>query len=251
MHLRWQLAADDALLDDLQPEGPARLRWWVPERHAVVLGFAQRTEAARLLDGERLAAAGVEVLERRAGGGLVYLAPGAMACLAVALPRGHARWCEDLTESYRWLGEALREGVAALGLRDARVVSVAEAREDAVRLRSNPDPAWALVRAGCFAGLSPYEVVDVRGRKVVGLAQVRRRAGALFQVGVLLEDQAPLADAFSTDGRTRETVRTAFAARTAGLRGHALAEPGMDAATFAAALASRVETALSGAAGPD
>ncbi len=33
-----------------------------------------------------------------------------------------------------------------------------------------------------------------RGAKVVGLAQVRRQHAALFQVGILLRDQSPLAD---------------------------------------------------------
>jgi lipoate-protein ligase A len=33
----------------------------------------------------------------------------------------------------------------------------------------------------CYAGLSPYEVVDPEGSKLVGLCQRRRRGAALFQ----------------------------------------------------------------------
>jgi lipoate-protein ligase A len=38
----------------------------------------------------------------------------------------------------------------------------------------------------CFAGLSPWEVV-AGGRKIAGLAQVRRRQGVLLVGGVLLD----------------------------------------------------------------
>ena len=47
------------------------------------------------------------------------------------------------------------------------------------------DDAARLARLACFGGLSPYEVT-VEGRKCVGLAQVRRRHGALFQAAALL-----------------------------------------------------------------
>ena len=38
----------------------------------------------------------------------------------------------------------------------------------------------------CFGGLSPWEVVDAQGRKLVGLAQRRRQTGALLVAGTLL-----------------------------------------------------------------
>jgi lipoate-protein ligase A len=40
----------------------------------------------------------------------------------------------------------------------------------------------------CFGGCSPYEVV-VEQRKVVGLAQIRRRNGMLLQAGIYLRWQ--------------------------------------------------------------
>ena len=55
-------------------------------------------------------------------------------------------------------------------------------------------------------------------RKLVGLAQVRRRRAALFMLGVLLEDQSRLADyLLVSDEPSREAVRTALRERTVGL----------------------------------
>jgi lipoate-protein ligase A len=51
--------------------------------------------------------------------------------------------------------------------------------------RGADGPSWA-----CFASLSPWEVVDARGRKVVGLAQRRTRDRVLLVGGTLL---APVA----------------------------------------------------------
>jgi hypothetical protein len=54
--------------------------------------------------------------------------------------------------------------------------------------------------------------------KLVGLAQVRRRDAALFQFGVLLRDQSPLADFLCVESEAeRESLRGALARRTIGL----------------------------------
>jgi lipoate-protein ligase A len=102
------LAADEALLD--QPPGE---RWYVATQPAVVLGLALHRRAGSVLDLERCARAGVQVLERQAGGGAVLLDMGVL-CYAVSLPT--ALLPDDLTESYRWLGEHFTERLRALGV---------------------------------------------------------------------------------------------------------------------------------------
>ena len=70
----------------------------------------------------------------------------------------------------------------------------------------------------CYGALSPHEVV-VGSAKMVGLAQIRRRHAALFQFGVLLEDQSRLADfLIAPDARTREVLRNELRRRSIGLR---------------------------------
>jgi lipoate---protein ligase len=38
----------------------------------------------------------------------------------------------------------------------------------------------------CFGSLSPWEVIDAQGRKLVGLAQRRRQSGVLLVAGTLI-----------------------------------------------------------------
>jgi lipoate-protein ligase A len=165
---------------------------------AVVLGLALHHRREQVVDLERCAQTGVEVLERSAGGGAVLLDDG-MLCCAICLPHADA----DLTESYRWLGDHF---AARLGLRR---VEVEEARADVARLRGSA------VLNTCYGALSPHEVVNASNAKVVGFAQVRRKHAALFQVGVLLRDQSGLADVLKTDAR--ELLRQELKKRSAGL----------------------------------
>ncbi len=211
-----QLALDDALLDGLADDGDARVRWWVADAPALVVGFAQRARRDQIVDAGGCVAAGVSVVERRAGGGLVLLDENVL-CLTVALPRGHPLWVDDVTAAYRWLGDALAIGIRAAGAEEARRVEVAEARASAADLAARADPAARLALETCFAALSPHEVMLGRA-KVAGLAQVRRQHGAIFAAGVLLRPQTRMADVVrSPDERTRFTLRGELARRTVGL----------------------------------
>jgi len=71
----------------------------------------------------------------------------------------------------------------------------------------------------CFGGLSPFEVVGPDDRKVVGLSQVRRRTGALFQCGVPLSfDAALLAELLEPDAAERDALTRALDGAATGLR---------------------------------
>jgi lipoate-protein ligase A len=176
-------------------------RWWLPTSPAVVVGLGIWHRVADVLDLDRCRAAGVEVLQRRAGGGAVWLDEHTL-CGAIRLPIEQVS--ADVTESYRWLGDLL---ALALG---GRRVEVDEARADQTTLRAQA----STLLATCYGALSPHEVVDSEGRKIVGLAQVRRRHAALFQMGVLLRDQSPLADFMHGP---REELRAELRRRSAGI----------------------------------
>ncbi len=115
---------------------------------------------------------GIPVIRRGSGGGAVLCDPGLLE-VDVALPAGHALLDDDVTESYRFLGQAWVDALAAIDI-EGRLVTVDEAR-------ALSDDRRAAARVACYAGLSPYEVVDSGGRKLVGLCQRRRRGAALFQ----------------------------------------------------------------------
>lgn len=216
------LAADEALLDAPPPPGDATVRWYRASAPALVLGFAQRLQAAALVDCARCEARGVTVIGRRAGGGAVLL-DAHMLCVTLAIGLPHRLVGDDVTESYRWLGDTVVAALDDLGIGGVRRVETAEARAKAA-LRSRQDAVGGLLRATCFGSVSPHEVVCA-ARKVVGFAQVRRRRVALMQVGVLMRSQGDLADLLRiADPGIRQAYRAEVHRRTVGIEelvGHA------------------------------
>jgi lipoate-protein ligase A len=177
-----------------------------------VVGVGLHHRLETIVDTTRCERDGVQVLERSAGGGALLLDPRTMLCGAVALPI--AAVDPDVTESYRWLSDLL---LAALAIPEARRVEIDEARHNMTALRQSTDPVSQALLTTCYGALSPYEIV-VDSKKLVGLAQVRRRDAALFQFGVLLRDQSPLADYLTvSDALTRERLRRTLEQRTVGL----------------------------------
>jgi lipoate-protein ligase A len=233
---REEALLGEALLEDGRP-GPVLTRWWVPASPAVVVGLGLWHRVADVVDLERCRLAGVPVLARRAGGGALLLDEH-MLCGAVCVPLPNAHVSHDLTESYRWLGDCVVELLRAAGVVDARRVEVSEARSDVAALRGRGDATADALLASCFGALSPHEVV-VRtsgggSAKIVGLAQVRRRHAALFQIGILLRDQARLADYLKLpDDAARTAVEQELARRTIGVE----AFTGQSASAVAAAIA--------------
>lgn len=167
------LACVEQVWNERQLAEPVRApawRLWAYERPAVVLGCSQRRLLAQAREDEGLA-----VLLRGSGGGAVLVGPW-MLGLSVALPADHPLVAPGLLASYRWLGELL-----AAVLQDAGVAARALPPDEA-----RGAPAAGVLDWACFAGLSPWEPVAADGRKIAGLAQVRRRHGVLLVGGVLL-----------------------------------------------------------------
>lgn len=149
------------------PPAPLRPTVWIHrvDRPALVLGSTQR---APLLDTESAERAGIEICQRRSGGGLVYVDPATSLWIDVIVPRGHPLWSDDVGLAFDWVGQTWAAALAATGL-------PGPSRVHSGRLMH---PDWG--RVVCFAGLGPGEVV-VGGRKVVGLSQRRTREMARFQ----------------------------------------------------------------------
>lgn len=209
------------LLTGLAADPTPALSWSTVTGPALVLG---RLAVDPEIDDEAVRAEGVEVVRRSSGGGPVLWDAGLLA-LDVALPRGHRLAGDDVVDAYRWLGEAIAEGLRALGVPDVEVVGIERARED----RARPGPA----ADACFGGLSPFEVTAT-GRKVVGLSQTRRAAGALFQAGILMSlDPGLLARLLRRD----EEFAEGLAAAAAGL---AELRPGLSAAAVVGAVDAAV-----------
>jgi lipoate-protein ligase A len=141
-----------------------------PVDSAVVLGSTQSEQA---VDRAAVTAAGTAVVRRRSGGSAVLVEPGSLLWVDLFLPAGDPLWDADVGRACWWVGEAWERALAACGLTGLEVW----------RGPMLARPWSALV---CFAGLGAGEVTIRGGRKVVGIAQRRGRAGALFQCACLL-----------------------------------------------------------------
>lgn len=161
-----------------QPVAAPQWRVWTYEQPALVLGCSQRAQYERMASTSSL-----EALLRDSGGGAVLTGPW-LVSVSVVLPPGHAWLGQGLLESYRHLGQlhtdALAElGVAATALPPPQIPGT----KAALAALGLPALDWA-----CFGSLSPWEVVDAEGRKLVGLAQRRRQTGVLLVAGTLVAE---------------------------------------------------------------
>jgi lipoate-protein ligase A len=157
-------------LHGLEVPSPAVRAVWFMEssRPALVLGSTQPVSS---VDEAACAAAGIDVVRRRSGGGAVLVVPGAVLWVDVIVPAGDGLWDDDVSRAVHWLGDVWVRALAAAGVPDATV------HEGAM-----VTTGWS--RWVCFAGLGPGEVTHA-GRKVVGISQRRTRAAARFQCAVL------------------------------------------------------------------
>jgi lipoate-protein ligase A len=155
----------------------ARARVWHHRSPAVVLGCAQRSLRPAI---ERRAEGVVALVDRLAGGGAVLAGP-SMLSVSIVLPSGHPLLRGGLIDCYRWLGRLHVDALAECGV-PGRALPSHELRRAEAALETSA-VSWA-----CFGALSPWEVVAPDGRKLVGLAQRRQRAGVLLVAGTLLAD---------------------------------------------------------------
>ena len=147
-------------------------RLWTYAKPAIVLGLAQR--------GMQLPVrpeADLPVMVRCSGGGAVLVGPW-MLSISVALPVEHPLVSDGVVASYAWLGRGIAQALESLGV-GAQVLSPEQLR---ARRADPPVPTldWA-----CFGDVSPWEVL-AHERKLVGLAQIRRRNGVLLTAGILV-----------------------------------------------------------------
>jgi lipoate---protein ligase len=196
------------------PDQPVRAAWvHRVDRPALVLGSTQADDVA---DRAACAAAGVEVVRRRSGGGAVLLVPGEVLWVDLVIPAGDPLWDDDVGRAARWVGR-LWEGA----LRDA-------GHPGPLTAHTGPMVTTTWSRLVCFAGLAPGEVV-AGDAKVVGVSQRRTRAAARFQcVALATWDPTAIAGLLAVPDRATLAADLAGVATGAGvdldaLLGHLLA----------------------------
>lgn len=168
-------------------------RVWIYGAPAIVLGCAQHSLHEFMA--EQLSPqgkSGLPVLVRESGGGAVLTGPWLMG-VSLVLPSGHPWLGAGLLQSYQQLGQLHAAALAELGVATSALPpQQIPFMQAALASRGLPALDWA-----CFGSLSPWEVVDPQGRKLVGLAQRRQQTGVLLVAGSLLRtpDWSLLCDA--------------------------------------------------------
>lgn len=160
-----------ALLDELADEPVPTLRWYRSTTPAIVLGRGQGDLAAEIAE------RGLTVVTRYSGGGAVLLDRDLLS-LDVLVPSGHP-WLDGGPGAiFGPVGRSWAAALRTLGVADVDVHGGTSAA------RRHGDARQRLLAAVCYATLGRGEVT-AGGRKIVGLAQRRRRPGALVQCGLL------------------------------------------------------------------
>ncbi|MGE5335465.1 MAG: biotin/lipoate A/B protein ligase family protein, partial [Nitrososphaerota archaeon] len=148
---------------------------------------------------------------RRTSGGTAVFVNADLLSLDVALPTAHPLATTDVVAAYRWMGELWQQTLEALGASKARALPVEEARKQPALAHDDP------LRLACYGTLSPWEVV-VGKRKLVGLCQVRRRPGTLYQIGVYRHFvPRALGELLDLGNNQRKTLATRLHNATVGL----------------------------------
>ena len=156
----WNMAVDEAVLETSGTgESLPTLRLYAWNPACLSLGHAQ---SFRDVDMTRLKANGWEVVRRTTGGRAILHVD--ELTYSVATPIDEPRMLGSVLESYQRLATALIAAVRALGL--------------PVEMESHAPPADMVRGPVCFEVPSAYEIV-VEGKKLIGSAQTRKKAGIL------------------------------------------------------------------------
>jgi lipoate-protein ligase A len=208
----YHLALTEALLQTAA-ERPPVLYWQIAEPEAMVVGIGQKLSD---VDMDACQAAGLAIYRRAAGGTAVLAGPDLLS-LDVILPPGHPLAGQDIVEAYCWFGDLWAKTLQRFGL-SAHLVSPAEAHAPrSRRFLAQAERQEQLVRESCYGAISPYEIT-IQGRKVIGLDQVRRRIGFLFQGGLLLRwDAERIASLLAALPEERPLLAEGLRARAAGI----------------------------------
>ena len=158
----WNMAVDEAILEAAgRGDAPPTLRLYAWQPPCLSLGYAQPVGDADRL---RLAERGWELVRRPTGGRAILHTD--ELTYAVIAPLEDPRLAGSVLQSYQRLAQALLFALDRLGL-------PVEAKE-----RYLPTGAARSANPACFEVPSNYEITAA-GKKMVGSAQARRKAGTL------------------------------------------------------------------------
>jgi lipoate-protein ligase A len=149
--------------------------FWQYDQAAVIMGCSQRPDEGQV---HRAESAGLPLIRRRSGGGAVFAGPW-MLSVTVFIPPEHPLAEQNIIEIFSWLEQIWIDTLTTCSV---PCKGVDQAMIDQSKIISQEqDLKWA-----CYASLSHGEIVSNDGRKLVGLAQIRKRKGIALVSGLHL-----------------------------------------------------------------
>ena len=145
------------------PEPVRSVTFHTVDRPTLALGSAQSSSD---VDHRVAAAIGVDVVQRRSGGGAVLMLPGEFVWMDVVVPAGDPLWLDDVGVAMHFVGQWWSAALASLGVSG--------------RVHTDPMVRTEWSSQVCFAGVGAGEVMQASG-KLVGISQRRTRQLARFQ----------------------------------------------------------------------
>ena len=149
--------------------------FWQYDQAAVIMGCSQKPMPDQE---DRANAAGLPITRRRSGGGAVLAGPW-MLSVTLFIPTDHPVSQQNIIEIFGWFEQIWIAALERCGV-PCRGVNPIEIDRSKV-ISEEQGLKWA-----CYAGLSHGELVSPDGRKLVGLAQIRKRKGVALVSGLHL-----------------------------------------------------------------
>jgi len=158
---------------------------WLYNQQGIILGCSQRLSPEQVLRAQDYS---LPYLRRGSGGGAVLAGPW-MLSTSIFIPNGHPIAKGNIVKAFSWLEQIWQKSLTAIGI-DCRAVNKDDIKKSKHFSKSN-NLEWA-----CYGSLSYGEIVCLQGKKLLGLAQIRKRAGVVLVSGLNLApfDWRPLCD---------------------------------------------------------
>jgi len=174
----FNMELDRSLADRLlRRDGNPMLRVYGWDPHAVSIGYNQSMDD---FDARKLREAGIDIVRRPTGGRAILHTD--ELTYSVAGPQNEPRFAGSVLESYQALSQALLFALNTLGIPAQALEkpgqAVSPGVEPALDGSTSAQAEKAPQNPVCFEVPSNYEIT-VGGKKLIGSAQARRKAGVL------------------------------------------------------------------------
>jgi len=158
---------------------------WLYNQEGIILGCSQRLSPEQR---QRAREYSLPHLRRGSGGGAVLAGPW-MLSVSIFIPNSHPIVKSNIVKAFSWLEQIWEKSLTEKGI-DCRGVNKNDI-EQSKQFAKSHGLEWA-----CYGSLSYGEIVCPQGKKLVGLAQIRKRAGVVLVSGLNLSpfDWRPLCD---------------------------------------------------------